>query len=293
MRLPGVRMADPRWLDEKAAGSGVIMRRLGLDLQTLFGMPPLEHVALAARLGCGHISTGLTPVPWRAACFPSWSLREDGKLRRELRAALSDQGLVISQAEGFAIRPMQSTGDYAADLDIVAELGAKAVSTVCLDPDRARGLDQFCVLADLASERGLLLHLEFAPPHPVNTLEKALTFMQDSGFRQARLVIDAMHFFRSGATLEVLETLSPELIGHIQLCDAPVVPLQDDYFREACLDRHPPGEGELPLAEFVKLLPRPVPVGLEVPMRSETGSREQLELAVTRTVDAARALLAG
>lgn len=283
-------MVDPKWQGEMSSESDVSMRRLGLDLQTLFGMPPLEHVALAARLGCGHISTGLTPVPWQAPFFPAWSLREDGKLRRELRAALSDQGVVISQAEGFAIRPMQSTSDYATDLDIITELGAQAVSTVCLDPDRSRGMDQFCRLADLARERGLFLHLEFAPPHPLNTLESALTFMRDSASPHVRLVIDAMHFFRSGATVDVLRILPSELIGYIQLCDAPMVALQDDYFREACLERRPPGEGELPLPEFVNLLPRTVPVGLEVPMYTRSKSREQLELAVEHTVDAARAL---
>jgi hypothetical protein len=29
----------------------------------MFGMPPVEHITLAADLNCGHISMGLAPVP--------------------------------------------------------------------------------------------------------------------------------------------------------------------------------------------------------------------------------------
>jgi hypothetical protein len=36
------------------------MNRLGLEMLTLLGMPPVEHVRLAADLGCVSISTGLS-----------------------------------------------------------------------------------------------------------------------------------------------------------------------------------------------------------------------------------------
>jgi hypothetical protein len=37
--------------------------RLGIELLSMSGMNPLEHVGLAADLGCGPISTGPTPFP--------------------------------------------------------------------------------------------------------------------------------------------------------------------------------------------------------------------------------------
>ena len=37
--------------------------RLGIEMLTLLGMPPVEHVKLAAELGCVSISTGLMKLP--------------------------------------------------------------------------------------------------------------------------------------------------------------------------------------------------------------------------------------
>ena len=116
------------------------MDRLGINTQTLFGMPPVDHVNLAADLGCGHISTGLSPVPWKREQFPDWSLRDDPRLQRELRAALKDRGIAIAFAEGCIVRPQVEVSSYAADLDLFAELGAQGVSTVCMEPDRGRAL---------------------------------------------------------------------------------------------------------------------------------------------------------
>lgn len=267
------------------------MRRLGLDLQTVFGMPPVEHIALAASLGCGHISTGLAPVPWQAGFFEPWSLRDDKQLRIETRAAVDDLAITISQGEGFAVRPSIDVKSYAADLDILADLGAKAISSLCLEPNESRALDQFGKLAEMVAARDMRFHVEFAPPHPLNTLEKLQAFLKKLGQHPTRLVIDTMHFFRSGATLDALASIPSSQIGYVQLCDVPWAPSSDDYYQEACFERQVPGEGELPLAAFVKLLPDNVLIGLEVPMQSLASSKSDLEGAVTRTVNAGRALL--
>lgn len=261
------------------------MRALGLELQTMFGMPPLEHVRLAAELGCRHISTGLTPVPWQLDCFPDWSLRSDKKLQRELRAALQDSGVVIALAEGFAIRAARDVRSCEADLDIMTELGAEAVSTVCLDTDQARSEDQFAALWEMVSARGLHLRLEFAPPHTVNTLEKARNLVATVGEGQATLVLDAMHFFRSGSTLKDLAVLPPQLIGYAQICDTTLAQTEgEDYYHDACFNRMLPGTGELPLREFVQNLPSHIPLGIEVPLRSRLTSAEDIRQIAAESV---------
>lgn len=247
----------------------------------MFGMPPVEHVRLAAELGCQTISTALAPVPWRLECFPEWSLRTDKQLQRELRAALQDLGIVISLAEGFAIRAARDVRSCEVDLDIMVELGAEAVSTVCLDTDLARSEDQFAALWEMASARGMRLHLEFAPPHTVNTLTKARQLLATLGEGRATLVLDAMHFFRSGATLDDLAALPPHLIGYAQICDTTITQAEgEDYYHDACFNRMVPGEGELPLKEFVLGLPAQVPLGIEVPLRSRlTGAKDVRQIA--------------
>jgi hypothetical protein len=53
-----------------------------------------------------------------------------------------------------------------------------------------------------------------------------------------------------------------------------------------------PGEGELPLAEILSVVPPDVPVGLEVPMLSRAIAGEPTEDRARRCVQAARALMA-
>jgi sugar phosphate isomerase/epimerase len=267
------------------------MQRLGIEVQTVFGMPPVEHVSLAADLGCGHISTGLTPLPWKFDCFPAWSLRDDASLRREMIAAMRDRGVSISLAEGFAVRPGVEARNRAADLDLMAELGAEQVSSVCMEPDMARALDQFALLADMTAHRDMGFTIEYAPPHPINSLDKALSVIRDIAKPNVRLVIDAMHFFRSGGTLDELALVDPHLIGYAQLCDVPISPADDDYYKEACFERRIPGQGELPLNDLIAMLPADIILGLEIPMRAQAKEGAELRAVVDRAVQAGRHLL--
>jgi sugar phosphate isomerase/epimerase len=269
---------------------GSAMRTLGIDCLGVFGLPPLAFVDLAADLGCAEISVALLPMPWNPCGFAPWSLRDDAVLRREMKAALRDRGVAISQGEGIPVRPGVDVRDQAGDLDLLAELGAPRISAVCIDRDSARGVDQLALLADLAAERGMELGLEFAPPQAINSLAGALAAIRAVGKPNMRVVLDAMHVFRSGAGVAEVAELDPALIGHVQLADAPRIAAQPDYLKEACFARLVPGEGELPLADFIAALPPNQPLGLEVPMEA-AAKADGLTATMARVVAGARALL--
>ncbi|RYD21412.1 MAG: sugar phosphate isomerase/epimerase, partial [Spirochaetia bacterium] len=194
--------------------------RLGIDSQTVFGMPPLEQIALAAELGCGHVSLARMPPPWKLDRFPAWSLQDDLVLRRETKAALRDTGMVLALGEGFVIR--SQIRDWAPEFDLMAELGARAVASVCMEPDTGRALDQLGFLSMMAAERDMLLFFEFAPPHTFNTLASAISAISVIDQPNVRLLLDAMHFFRTGSTIGELSAIDPKTIGHLQLSDAPL-----------------------------------------------------------------------
>ena len=267
------------------------MTRLGLDGQTMFGMPPVEHVTLAANLGCGHISMGLGPVPWKLQRFPDWSLRTNAALRRETVAVMRERNVLFAQAEGCIVRAGLDVQQYASDLDLFAELGALQVSTVAMEPDPSRALSQLALLAEMADQRGMGLTLEFAPPHSINTFEKALSAIRGIAKPNVRLTIDAMHFFRTGGSVGQLERAGGECVGHLQLCDVPLSATIDDYYQEACFSRSMPGEGELPLRALLAAVPKDVRVGLEIPMQARIGKDGSLEALVGRAVKLARDLL--
>jgi sugar phosphate isomerase/epimerase len=265
--------------------------RLGIELLSVFGMNPVEQVKLAADLGCGHISTGLTPFPVNPQGYAPWSLREDPALRREMIAVMRDRGVAVSLGEGFAVRPNVDVKDRGQDLDIMAELGARCLGGVAMDPDPARVTDQFGALVEMAAARGLQVTIEFSPGLAVGTLEEALALVGRLDRPNFKVLVDSMHFFRSGGEVATLAALDPGLIGYAQLCDAPRVAVDPDYMREATFERLAPGAGELPLADFIAALPRDVVIGLELPMLARAQAGVSPTDRLGPAVEAARRLI--
>ena len=268
------------------------MDRLGIEVLSVFGMPPLAFVELAADLGCRHISLGLEPMPENPHGYPRWSLRDDPALRRALVAALEDRRISIALGEGYVFRPGLDIRDQAADLALMAELGVRCVNAVTIDPDLARNQDQYGAFAELASTAGMAASIEFMPGLPIGDLAAAVALINQVSHPNLRLLVDCMHLMRSGGSAAQLAALDPAMIGHIQLCDAPLKGEMTRYAMEAKCERMVPGSGELPLAEILSSLPRDVVVSLEVPMLAKAsagiGPRERL----LPCVDAARRLLA-
>jgi sugar phosphate isomerase/epimerase len=260
--------------------------QLGIEFISVLGMPPVEFVRLAADLGCRHIGIGLEPIV-SAKCYSRWSLRADPALRQNMVDALRDCGVSVSLGEGFIAWPNKDIREARADLDAMRELGARQVNLIALDPDRARTFDQCALFAELAGERGLGATLEFMPGLPIGDLETAGAAIRHAGKANLRVLIDAMHFFRSGSTLSQLARFDPGLIGYVQLCDVPLISAGISYADEARYARLPPGEGELPLSEFLAVLPKHTPMGVEVPMlaRAEAGigPRERLAPCLAST----------
>lgn len=270
--------------------------RLSLEMLTLMGMPPVEHVRLAAELGCGGVSLGqagrmLANFGYEDFNpYPGWSLLEDPVLVRETKAALRDSGVRLSLGEGFRVMPGTDIADAAHALDVMAELGAEHINGGSNEPDMDRTWDQLGLLAAMTSERGMKLELEFAPSNVLKTLDSALDALDRIGRERCTLLLDAMHWFRSGATLEDLKALDPADIGCVQLCDVPLTQQRESYLEEALFERKVPGEGELPLREWVALLPQDIWIGLEVPGIEEMIAGLSPKEWAARVVEGARAL---
>lgn len=247
-------------------------------------MPPVEHIALAAELGCGAISLAPAPFTANPHGYPAWSLRDNPALRREVRAALAAKGIALRLGEGFLIRPGSDVGSSADDLDLMAEIGAERVNVLSIDADAARSLDELGRLADLAAARGLVLTLEWMAGMAIGTLAQSVAAIRAVGRGNLKLLVDTMHLARSGGTAAELAVIDPALIGYVQLCDCPVKPLDASYGEEARHNRLALGQGDLPLAELIAALPQQVLIGLELPMlvRAEAGEgpRERLAASV-------------
>jgi sugar phosphate isomerase/epimerase len=267
--------------------------RLGIELLSVFGMPPVEFITLAADLGCRYISSGLTGFPLPQLGQPEFSLKDDAPLRRDVLAAMDDTGVSIALGDGLLILPGADIGDRAADLDVLAELRVPRVNSVSLDPDRERTFDQLAILAELAAERGMTTTTEPAPGTTVGDITAGLAAVKHVGRRDFQLLIDTMHLVRTGFGAADLAALEPGTIGYAQLSDTTLQPRMDNYMQEATFERMVPGEGELPLQDIVDALPPDVVMGLEVPRLALAEAGVSHFDRVKPCVEAARGLLAG
>lgn len=267
------------------------MDRLALEFISVLGMPPVAYVELAAKLGMKRIGFAPGPIAANPHGYPAWDLRTDPALLGETKAALAANDIEVSLGEGFLIMPGMEIAESAAIMDIMAELGAPMVNAVVMEGDAPRAFDQFARYAAMAAERGMDACLEFLPiMWPIN-LAEATAFVAESGAPNARVLIDAMHFFRSGSTFADLAKIDPASIGYLQICDVPMPATNPDYGMEARDNRLAPGEGDLPLAELIRALPANLTVGLELPMADKAAAGIGPEERLAPAIAAARELL--
>lgn len=269
------------------------MQNLGIEFISVFGMPPVAYVELAAELGCRNVSLGFNQTDFDPHDYPRYDLRKDAALRRELKAALAANDVSISLGENLMVAAgTDMREEWLSELELFSELGVTRINSVSFEPDLQRNIDQYGLLAETTADFGVEALIEFVPIFGVADIPTALTVIREVDHPNLRLLVDTMHVGRSSATADDLRALPPEVVGYIQLCDAPLEAEIPDYMYEAMFERKVPGEGELPLADYLRALPRDRVVGLEVPLRAEAeggaGPRERLG----RTVAAARELLA-
>ncbi len=268
------------------------MRKIGLEFLGAFGLPPVDLVHLAADLDCQFITTILAPIDYNPEGYAKWSLRDDARLRGDLKSALLDRGVELTLGDGIAILPDIDVREaYVRDLDLYQELGVKRVNSLTFDPSLERSYDQFAHVAEMVSERGMEPTLEFCPISVINDLAAAVEAVRHAG-PHAKVLVDTMHFFRSGSSVEELQALAPGVVGHIQLCDVPRHPTIPDYLEEAMYERRAPGDGDAPLVEILAALPQVQCVGLEIPLRSLAEQGVGVRDRMARCVAGARRVIA-
>lgn len=255
--------------------------RLGIGMLSVFGLPPVELVNLAADLGCRFVSAALQGMPLVPLGYPRFSLTDDAGLRQAVLAAMDDRGVRISLGDGFLVLPGADVRAFRADLDVLAELGVPRINVVSLDPDVPRSFDQFAALTDLAAQLGIQTLVEPVPGLTVGDLPTALAAVDHVARPDFRLLIDTMHAVRSGSSAADLAAIDPTRIGYAQLNDTTLRPRTENYMEEAMFERMVPGEGELPLRDILSVLPSDIVIELEVP-------RRQLALAGVSPIDRLR-----
>lgn len=208
----------------------------------------------------------------------------DAATLTRIRRTLERTGLTLLDLELIAL-----DGDgllEAADertLSAAVELQPRHLTVVSYADDRGRtaaGLDHIC---EIVGDAGVVPALEFLPFSGVRTFAEARSIVEEVGRERAAVLVDVLHIVRSGDEPEVLEGSDATTIPYVQLCDAPAQPADPSdrgLYREAVAERVLPGDGDLPLARFLRALPPVTPLSVEVLSKPLMRSMEPLERAV-------------
>lgn len=244
-------------------GHSSAMPLLSLAHLTVLDAHPLELIDAAVAGGFDAI--GLRIV----APMPSDKIVPvigDEPLVRAIEERLDATGRRVFDIEALWLMPHTHVWALEPALALGRRLGARSLLVVCNDPDPHRTAANFAAICDLAARYELDIVLEPIPYVELGTPAQALALIAQVGKPNAKLLIDVLHFYRSGAETASLTGIDPSLMPYIHLCDAAATaPLASGLRQEGRGGRFYPGEGELPLTDFLHAFAADIPIAVEAP----------------------------
>jgi sugar phosphate isomerase/epimerase/4-hydroxyphenylpyruvate dioxygenase-like putative hemolysin len=249
---------------------------------TALSLSPPELVEAAAEAGFRYVGLRLTRVTPQEPHYP---LATDTGLMRTTKVRLAATGVEVLDIELARIGPHDDPRDFQRFLEAGAELGARHVITQLPDPDRTRKVDRFAQLCEMARPLGLTVDLEFPSWTETPDLAEAARVLRAAGQPNAGMLIDLLHFARSGSSVADLRELPAEWFHFAHVCDAPAaVPATNEgLIHTARFERLYPGEGGIDLDGILAALPPGLPYALEIPraqLVAQIGAKEHARLAI-------------
>lgn len=251
------------------------VRTISLAAGTILDVGPADAVDVAADAGFSSVGIWFDAATWTHSVA-------DG-----VRSRVADRGLTLLDIEPIMLMPAGSTThDHGeAIVDAAMRIGARNILVASRDTDDGRVVDRLRSLAARLEGTAIRLVLEFLPILGVRTLPQALSIVAASDHPCLGVLVDNLHLSRAGHVPADLADVDARLLPYIQVCDAPAVPVAPSVpalLHEALHGRQLPGEGGLPIAELLAVVPK-VPISLE--LRSE-----HLRTSYPDPVDRARAV---
>ena len=271
-------------------GGGDHPRTFSLAHLTAHQCPPPELVEVAAAAGYDLVSLRMTAVTASERVYP---LMRDRRMMRDTLSHLAATGLGVLDVELVRLEPDVDPQRYEPFLETAGELGARAVIAQLPDPDRHRAADRYARLCDLAAPYGLAVALEFVSWTETPDLPSAAAVVAAAHRPNGGLLVDILHFARSGSRLADLAALPSNWFHFIHLCDAPLASPSsvEGVIHAARQQRLFPGDGELPIVDIVGSLPE-IPCSLEIPNTMLMQEFGPVEFA-RRALEKAKGCLAG
>jgi sugar phosphate isomerase/epimerase len=229
--------------------------RFCLNTSTIRGQNPglLKYIEFASRAGYDGIELWVQDVQ---------EFRDQGNSLSSLRKKISDSGLVVENAIGFANwlvddeqKRKEGFAQMKLDMELMAQLDCKRIAAppagikVGEMPNPEIAGQRYKQLIDLGRQTGVMPQLEFwGASGTLSQLGQAMMIAASANDPDVHILADAYHMFRGQSGFEGLKMLSGNVIEIFHMNDYP-----DDIPREAQQDKDRvyPGDGVAPLKQIL------------------------------------------
>ena len=175
-----------------------VMPSFSLAALTVLELAPPALIDVAA--ACGYRACRYQAVAGDAR---RRRLSADGRRAglKETIARLDATGVTVADLEVVALRPETEIAGFSAFFETGARLGAKHILVAAYDPVLERFADRFAAFCEAAAPFGLSADLEFMPWTAAPDLATARRIVEKVGKANAGVLVDALHFDRSGSSI--------------------------------------------------------------------------------------------
>jgi len=235
--------------------------KLGLAPLTLFRPPPLDLVKYAGEAGYDAVGfqLGLQDMPVSP-------LADDAQFLKDAKDLLERWNLAVMEVSNIVFEPERTFDEGRVLIDFARQIGASIVQATVWDDEHDRVVERLIALADYAKSLDLGITIEYMPYSMCQGFHEAYSLVKASERSNVYVLLDTLHFSRSGGVIADLDRKEASSYSFIQLCDAKsVVPAPEDLRYESVYDRLPLGEGALELGAILEKVPTNLPVSLEIP----------------------------
>ena len=241
-------------------------RKIGIAPMTILELTPPEMVSVAAEAGYDFVGLRLVNATPEEPVRPTIG---QTALIRETKQRLDDTGLEVVDIEILRLKPETNVrADFEAFFETGAFLGASQALIAGNDPQFSRLAENYNELGLLAAEYGITPNLEPMPWTDIRSVAEAMDVMATVTHTNCGILVDAIHFDRSDATLDDLRAIPENLLHYMQLNDAPAEkPTSlDELLYQGRAHRFLPGFGGLALVGLLNALPADLPISMESPV---------------------------
>ena len=260
------------------------MQALTFGYLSVADLSPVEVIRAAARAGFASAGIRISGRKPGDGFLPD--VIGDARAIKEIRSCLDDSGVRLASISTYHLYPNIALDDLLPVIETTAALGADYIVAASYEPDHSRMADLMGKYSRRAAEAGLKIAFEAVSYSAVPTLESAVMLTDMVNEPNFGLLLDPLHIVRGGGTFSEIAHLPPEKIFFAQLCDAAAIrPEGVDLATEAKAMRLYPGEGALPLWDFLRVLPPDIEIEVELPVAADRqlGGAERARLAFQKT----------